>query len=133
MRFFWDSKLRVSITLNYIYQMDIEFIRETCLGLPLVTEDIKWEKNLCFMVYDKIFLMVSLDEVPTRANVKVPKDDFLEISVQDNFKQAAYLARGQWVTAEDISLLSRDEWAHYIQQSFDLIKSKLSKKLQATL
>jgi predicted DNA-binding protein (MmcQ/YjbR family) len=133
MRFFWDSKLRVSITLNYIYQMDIEFIRETCLGLPLVTEDIKWEKNLCFMVYDKIFLMVSLDEVPTRANVKVPKDDFLEISVQDNFKQAAYLARGQWVTAEDISLLSRDEWAHYIQQSFDLIKLKLSKKLQATL
>jgi len=113
--------------------MDIEFIRETCLGLSLVTEDIKWEKNLCFMVYDKIFLMVSLDEVPTRANVKVPKDDFLEISVQDNFKQAAYLARGQWVTVEDISLLSKDEWAHYIQQSFDLIKSKLSKKLQATL
>jgi len=113
--------------------MDIEFIREKCLELPLVTEGIKWESNLCFMVYDKIFLMSSLDEVPTRVSVKVPKENFLEISSQDNFKQAAYLARGQWVTIEDISLLSKEECGSYIQQSFDLIKSKLSKKLQSTL
>lgn len=113
--------------------MDIEFIRQSCLRLPLATEDIKWENNLCFMVYEKIFLMVSLDEIPTRASVKVPKETFIEISSQDNFKQAAYLAKGQWVTIEDISQLSNKECLHYIQQSFDLIKSKLSKKLQSTL
>lgn len=113
--------------------MDIEFLRENALELPHTTEDIKWEKNLCFLVYDKIFMMVSLDEVPTRASFKVPKESFTDIIAQDNFKQAAYLAKGQWITAEDVSKLSPKECVQLVKQSFDLIKAKLPKKLQENL
>ena len=110
--------------------MDIEKLREICLTFPQTTEEIKWDVNLCFMVFEKIFAMVSVDQVPTRVSVKVAKEKFNEIAAQDNFKQAAYLARGQWVTIEDISLISEQEITKYLQNSFNLIKSKLSKKLR---
>ena len=110
--------------------MDIEKLREICLTFPQTTEEIKWDVNLCFMVFGKIFAMVSVDQVPTRISVKVAKEQFLEIAAQDNFNQAAYLARGQWVTIEDIALTNEMEITEYVKNSFNLIKSKLSKKLR---
>ena len=113
--------------------MNIEQIREICLALPGVTEDVKWEDNLCFLVADKIFLMAGLDASPTRASFKVPPEQFEEIASRDGFRQAPYLARGQWVLTDNVENLSKDEWVHYSRQSYDLIKSKLSKKLQKEL
>ena len=77
--------------------MNIEQLRDICLKFPGVTEDIKWEDNLCFLVADKIFLMAGLDVSPTPASFKVPPEDFNEVALKDGFQQAPYLARGQWV------------------------------------
>ncbi len=42
--------------------MNVETVREYCLGLPLVTEDMAFgEDNLLFRVCDKIFACLGLD------------------------------------------------------------------------
>lgn len=112
--------------------MDIEMVREVCLQFPQVTEEIKWEKNLCFLIHEKIFLVVSLDEVPTKISFKVPKEAFFEITSQDHYQQAAYFAKGQWVSMDDIALLEKEFFVQYCQRSFELVKAKLPKKIQAT-
>ncbi|WP_082022169.1 MmcQ/YjbR family DNA-binding protein [Flavihumibacter sp. ZG627] len=58
--------------------MIIDLIREICLSLPAVTEDIKWESHLCFNVGGKMFLISSPDEVPVNATFKVPEESFEE-------------------------------------------------------
>ncbi len=108
--------------------MEIEDIRTFCLSLPGVTEDIKWEHNLCFSVAGKLFLLVSLDEAPPAASFKVAKDDFDEICCRAGFRQAPYFARNMWVKLEDISLLSRAEWEAFIRNSYELVKMKLPAK-----
>ena len=113
--------------------MNIEQLRDICLALPGVTEDIKWEDNLCFLVADKIFLMAGLDASPTPASFKVPPEDFNEVASMDGFHQAPYLARGQWVHTDNVNNLSDEEWDCYALQSYKLIRSKLTKKANREL
>lgn len=113
--------------------MDIEEIQQFCLGLPGVTEEIKWEHNLCFSVAGKLFLLVSLDEAPPRASFKVREDDFDEISCKTGFRQAPYFARNKWVMVEDISLPAIDEWKAYIKNSYELVRMKLPAKTRKDL
>jgi len=113
--------------------MDIDEIRKFCKSLPGVTEDIKWEHNLCFMVAEKLFLLVSLDEVPAGASFKVAVDDFDAISSKEGFRQAPYFARRMWVSIDDIGRMDRKEWEDHIYRSYELVKSGLSKKKQQEL
>jgi predicted DNA-binding protein (MmcQ/YjbR family) len=50
-----------------------------------------------------------------------------------NFKPAPYLARYKWVWIDDINMLNKREWEHYIQQSYEMVKSKLSSKIKKEL
>lgn len=43
-----------------IARMSIDWIRERCLALPHVTEDVKWETNLVFSVAEKMFAITAL-------------------------------------------------------------------------
>lgn len=113
--------------------MTIDILTEICQKLPSVESDIKWEHNLCFTVGTKIFLMISLDDVPLAASFKVSDEYFEIITERDGIHQAPYMARNKWVKAEDISRFSREEWQEFIQTSYRLISSKLSKKKQAEL
>ena len=113
--------------------MNVEELRDICLSFPGVTEDVKWESNLCFLVANKIFLMTALDESPVPASFKVPPGDFNGVASKDGFSQAPYLARGQWVRTHNVENLSEEEWIHYAKRSYELIRSKLTKKLQQEL
>ena len=113
--------------------MEIEDLRTFCLSLPGVTEDIKWEHNLCFSVADKMFLLISLDESPSTAAFKVAKDDFDSISCRTGFRQAPYFARNMWVMIDDIGLPDRREWETFIRNSYDLVKMKLPLKIRREL
>jgi len=113
--------------------MNIEKLRDICLALPGVTEDVKWESNLCFLVVNRIFLMAALDESPTTASYKVPSGDFYDVASRDGFSQAPYLARGHWVQTNNVENLNEEEWTYYAKQSYELIRSKLTKKLQHEL
>jgi predicted DNA-binding protein (MmcQ/YjbR family) len=112
--------------------MDIDVIREICLGLPCVTEDIKWGNNLVFSVGDKMFCMTDL-EPPFRCSFKVKAEDFESICISPGFMEAPYLARANWVLVTDPSCLHKQDWQSYLSRSYELVKQKLTKKQRADL
>ncbi|HEV7334231.1 MAG TPA: MmcQ/YjbR family DNA-binding protein [Flavisolibacter sp.] len=112
--------------------MNTETLRTLCLQLPAVTEEIKWEKDLVFSIGEKMFCVTSFEE-PFKASFKVPDTDFEELCVSEGFAPAPYLARAKWVLVSNDACLSRQEWATYVKQSYELVKAKLSRKQRKEL
>ena len=108
--------------------MNIDTLREYCLGLPAVTEDTKWGHDLCFSVAGKMFCVAALDG-PLTVSFKVRDDEFDELSGMPGLRPAPYVARYKWVLVEDVNKLSRKEWVHYVNQSYELVRAKLPKKV----
>lgn len=107
--------------------MDIEQVQLFCLSLPSVTEDIKWVNDLVFSVGKKMFCIAAL-EPPFKVSFKAKADEFEELSRQNEFAPAAYLARAKWVTVTPEAMLSKKEWEHYVKGSYNLVKDKLTKR-----
>jgi len=107
--------------------MDIETLREYCLGLKGTTEGMKWD-HLCFMVADKIFALVSLDD--GGLCIKCDPEDFDQLTAKPGIVQAPHFARRQWVFIENLEVLMDDELAARVAQSRRLVIAKLTKKLQ---
>lgn len=113
--------------------MTIEEIQQMCRQFKGVTEDIKWGEHLCFNVGRKMFLITSPDKFPPSASFKVNDDDFEELSSRDGFMPAPHLARYKWIYVDDISLLSPKQWQHYLAQSWQMVASRLPKKVKKEL
>lgn len=112
--------------------MNIEMLRKICSSWTAVTEDVKWGNDLVFSVGDKMFCVASL-EPPFSCSFKVPDDEFDELSNQNGFMPAPYMARAKWVLVTDPSNLNKKQWEKYIKQSYELVKIKLTKKLREQL
>ena len=112
--------------------MDIEVLRTICLSFPAVTEDVKWGNDLCFCVAGKMFCVTNL-EPPHTFSFKVTDAEFEELSQAEGFKPAPYMARAKWVLVTDSSKLSRKELKNYLQQSYELITAKFSRKQRKDL
>ena len=108
--------------------MDIETLHDFCLGLPATTEDVKWGHDLCFSVAGKMFCVASL-EAPLTVSFKVRDEEFDEMANSPGMRPAPYVARYKWVLVEEVGRLSREEWEHYVKQSYELVRAKLPKKL----
>src|SRR5437764_4529081 len=108
--------------------MDIESIRKFCLSLPAVSEDIKWQHNLCFLIAGKIFLMADLDG-PFAVALKVNDEEFDELVNTESIIPAPYLGNKKWIKVTDDNRFTVKEWKHYIMQAWEIKKSKLPKKL----
>lgn len=111
--------------------MNVEFVREFCLSLPHVTEDVKWGHDLCFSIGGKMFCVTGLEGISM--TVKVPDEEFEEISTREGFAPAPYLARYKWVLIEDVSTVPAKKLQQMITRSYELIKSKLPKKMKDKL
>ncbi len=109
--------------------MDIEDIRNICLALPGVTEDIKWENDLCFLIAEKMFCVVNLTG-ELNVTFKVPDDDFERWISSDGVHPAPYLARAKWIQVTDLQNADAAEIKNAIVQSYELIKAKLPKKVR---
>ena len=112
--------------------MDIEAIRNICKEFPSVTEGIKWGNDLCFMVGEKMFCVILLN-IPLKVSFKVTDEEFDEISNSQGIIPAPYAARHKWILIEDVNIFNKKKWEHYITQSYNLVKAKLSKKKLAQL
>ncbi len=110
--------------------MNLDKLRELCLSFPGTTEGIKWEDHICFMVAEKMFCITGESG---GVSLKVTPEDFEELTERDGIVPTAYLARNMWVTIQAYSGLKPKEWEHYVRQSYQLIRSKLSKKVQNSL
>src|SRR5687767_2630657 len=112
--------------------MDLEQLRSFCLSLPAVTEDVKWDHDLCFSVGGKMFCVASLDP-PFTCAFKVRDELFEELSVRDGFMPAPYMARAKWVKVNKPASLGKKEWQLYVKDSYEMIKAKLTRKARVEL
>ncbi|MBD3581880.1 MmcQ/YjbR family DNA-binding protein [Flavobacterium selenitireducens] len=113
--------------------MTLETLETICSAMPHAHEEIKWKSDLVFMVASKMFCLVDLESVPMSVAFKVPDDRFDEISTQPNFKPAPYFAQHKWVTIIDIGKVSSEEFERHVKTSYELVKSKLTKKIREGL
>ena len=113
--------------------MNVEDIQTLCRKLPAVTEDIKWGQDLVFSVGGKMFCVVGLEQSPTTASFKVKDEEFEEMSSWPGFKPAPYVAKYKWVWMDDINKMKKTDWKKYLQQSYDLVKAKLTAKMKKQL
>ena len=109
--------------------MDTDLIRNICMSLPAVTEDIKWGHDLCFSIGGKLFCVCSL-EPPFSVSFKVPDEEFEELSQTIGFQPAPYMARAKWVMANEEARLNKRSLELYIKKSYELKKAALTKKLR---
>ena len=112
--------------------MNIDFLQELCSKWPGVTTDVKWGNDFVFSVAEKMFCVSSL-EPPTKIAFKVNDEEFEEVSMREGFMPAPYMARNKWVLVTNPGKLTKKEWEHYVKQSYELVKSKLPKKIQEKL
>jgi predicted DNA-binding protein (MmcQ/YjbR family) len=112
--------------------MDIDSIRNYCLSLPHATEDIQWGNDLLFRVSGKIFAGMSLDP-PHSLSFKCTPEKFDELIEFEGIIPAPYTARNKWVMLERLDALNDSEIKGLIKNSYEMIFSKLTKKVQAEL
>ena len=112
--------------------MNFDFLQELCSKWPGVTTDVKWGNDFVFSVAEKMFCVTSL-EPPAKISFKVNDEEFEELSAREGFMPAPYMARNKWVLVTHPGKLTKKEWEHYVKQSYELVKSRLSKKMQDTL
>lgn len=110
--------------------MNLDKLRELCLSLPGATEGIKWEDHICFMVAEKMFCITGEFG---GASIKVTPEDFEELTEREGIIPQPYMARNMWVNIQQFNKLKPKEWDHYVRQSYELIRSKLPKKVQNSL
>ena len=112
--------------------MDIDSIRNYCLSLPHATEDIQWGNDLLFRISGKIFAAMSLDP-PHSLSFKCTPEKFDELIEFEGIIPAPYTARNKWVMLERLDALNDSEIKRLIKNSYEMIFSRLTKKLQAEL
>ena len=112
--------------------MNLDSIRNYCLSLPHATEDIQWGNDLLFRISGKIFAAMSLDP-PHSLSFKCTPEKFDELIEFEGIIPAPYMARNKWVMLERLDALNDVEIKRLIQNSYEMIFSKLTKKAQAEL
>jgi predicted DNA-binding protein (MmcQ/YjbR family) len=112
--------------------MNIEELRKFCLAQKGATEDIKWGADLCFCIGSKMFCVTGFNP-PMKVSLKVKDEEFDELCARPGIIPAPYTARYKWIYVEDVTAFTDKEWKHYILQSYELVKSKLPKRILAGL
>lgn len=101
---------------------------EVCAALPGVTRDVKWGADLVFSVGGKMFAVANTNG--STFSFKVDDDRFLELTDQPHIIAAPYLARAKWVQLTHADALPETDATLLVQRSYDLVFSKLTKKMQ---
>ena len=112
--------------------MDSEAVRRYCLSLPNATEDLKpqWGDALLFRIAGKIFVSMSLADVPLRMNVKCTPERFAELLEIEGVKVAAYVGRYHWIEVPLAGVFRDAQMKELIRESYENVKAKLPKKLR---
>ena len=107
--------------------MTIETVRSICRTLPHVTEDIKWDHDLCFCVWGKMFTVVNLER-PHSIAFKCTPETFGDLIERPGIIPAPYMARNMWVQEQELGeALDRRELDALIRTSYELVVAKLPK------
>lgn len=113
--------------------MDIEWIRQQCLALPHVTEQVQWGDNLVFKVGGKMFAVAPLEPAALWLSFKCGDEEFAELIERPGIVPAPYLARAKWVALESEATLSRGEIERLLSDAYAIVFANLPKKVRAHL
>jgi len=110
--------------------VDAEQFREYCLAKPWVTEGTPFgEDTLVFKVAGKMFALLSLDDVPPRANLKCDPDRALEL--RDRYDQVLpgyHMNKKHWNTVVLDGAIPNATIVEMIDHSYDLVRWKAKKR-----
>ncbi len=109
--------------------MDTEKLTSFCLSMKGAHDGIKWEDHLCFMIAGKMFCLTGLTD-ESNVSFKVSNEEFEELCERNGIIPAPYMARNKWVSVQKRNALKPKEWEYYLRRSYEIIKSKLPKKVQ---
>ena len=112
--------------------MNIETLRAYCLTFPGAEEDVKWGNDLCFCVAKKMFCVTGLQGAFS-FSLKVTPEEFAALTQLEGVLPAPYSARYHWILVKNPSALPESEWREYILRSYEMVRSKLPKKVRAQL
>ena len=116
--------------ISYLNKMNLEELRDYCLSLPHVTEDMPFgEDILIFRICNRIFVLTSLESVPLRVSLKCNPERAIELREQypDKIIAGYHLNKKHWNTVllEGLPLALIKEM---IQHSYDQVLAKVPKK-----
>lgn len=114
--------------------MNIEEFRAYCLAKKGVTEGFPFdEKTLVFKVMGKMFAVSGLERIPSQVNLKCDPDKAIELRENhDGIIEAWHMSKKHW-NAVYIESLPPDFIKALIDDSYDLVVAKFTKKLKAEL
>lgn len=110
--------------------MNLKKAKALCRSLPGTQEDVKWGCHLVFSIGSKMFAITDVDTDSSSIRFKVDDERFLELTDRPGIEPSPYLARSKWIQINDARALSDTEAAELLKRSYELVFSKLTKKLQ---
>lgn len=102
------------------------------MSLPGAAETVKWDDHLCFTVGEKLFVITGFTD-DSNVSIKVTDEDFEVLTEREGIIPAPYMARNKWVSVNKRSALKPKEWQHYLRNSYELVKSKLPKRIRVQI
>lgn len=113
--------------------MHAEWVRQTCLAFPHVTETVQWGDDLVFKVAGKMFAVAALEPDDHAVSFKCSPEDYAELIERPGVVPAPYLARAHWVALESPGVLPKPEIRRLLRKAYDLVVAKLPRKTRETL
>jgi predicted DNA-binding protein (MmcQ/YjbR family) len=116
--------------------MNIEEYRNYCLSKKGATESFPFdEQTLVFKVMNKMFALSGLEHQPAKANLKCKPERSIELREEyDGLIYGAFhMNKLHWNTVELERDIPNDLIIELIDLSYDLVVSKLTKKLKEAL
>jgi predicted DNA-binding protein (MmcQ/YjbR family) len=103
-------------------------------SLRHTTMVVQWGDHHVYKIGGKVFAIVggSGDAEPG-LTFKAGETSFAVLTKQKGIIQAPYMARNQWVKLERLSALKDSELKAYLERSYHLIASGLTKKMRVSL
>ena len=115
--------------------MNLEELREYCLFLPYVTEDMPFgEDVLVFRICNRIFVLTNLESVPLRVSLKCDPERAIELREQypDKIVAGYHMNKKHWNTVL-LEGLPPTLIKEMIQHSYDQVLTKVPKKEREAL
>lgn len=114
--------------------MTYKEIEKFLKSLKHTTMVVQWGDHQVYKIGGKVFAVVggSGDAQPG-LTFKAGETSFDILTKQKGIIQAPYMARNQWVKLERLSALKDNELKAYLERSYHMIASGLTKKMRVSL
>ena len=115
--------------------MNQESLRDYCIGLPGVTEELPFGPDtLVFKVMGKVFLLTGLDDPKLSFNVKCDPEKAEELrATYSDVHPGYHMNKKHWNTVNVNGSIPGDLLFEMVKDSYDLVVTSLTKKLKEEL